>query len=58
MAITRQQLQKELLPGLNALFGLEYKRYPEEWKEIYEANKDKIKDPDHIEPGWKLKIPV
>jgi len=28
------------------------------WKEIYEANKDKIKDPDHIEPGWKLKIPV
>ena len=33
MAITRQQLQKELLPGLNALFGLEYKRYPEEWKD-------------------------
>ena len=28
------------------------------WKEIYEANKDRIKDPDHIEPGWKLKIPV
>jgi len=28
------------------------------WKEIYEANKDKIKDPDHIEPGWKLKIPA
>ena len=27
------------------------------WKEIYEANKDRIKDPDHIEPGWKLKIP-
>jgi nucleoid-associated protein YgaU len=27
------------------------------WKDIYEANKDKIKDPDHIEPGWKLKIP-
>jgi nucleoid-associated protein YgaU len=28
------------------------------WKDIYEANKDRIKDPDHIEPGWKLKIPV
>ena len=27
------------------------------WRDIYEANKDKIKDPDHIEPGWKLKIP-
>lgn len=28
------------------------------WKDIYAANKDKIKDPNHIEPGWKLKIPV
>jgi nucleoid-associated protein YgaU len=27
------------------------------WKDIYEANRDKIKNPDHIEPGWKLKIP-
>ena len=36
MAISRAQLLKELLPGLNALFGLEYKRYPEEHKEIYE----------------------
>ena len=27
------------------------------WGAIYEANKDKIKNPDHIEPGWKLKIP-
>ena len=36
MAISRAQLLKELLPGLNALFGLEYKRYGEEHKEIYE----------------------
>ena len=36
-AITRAQLLKELLPGLNALFGLEYKRYAEEHKEIYET---------------------
>ena len=35
MAITRAQIQKELVPGLNALFGLEYKRYPEEHKDIY-----------------------
>ena len=27
------------------------------WRDIYEANKDQIKNPDHIEPGWKLKIP-
>jgi len=37
MAISRSQLLKELLPGLNALFGLEYKRYSEEHKEIYET---------------------
>lgn len=37
MAISRAQLLKELLPGLNALFGLEYKRYAEEHKEIYEV---------------------
>ncbi len=32
-------------------------RYGVDWKEIYEANRDKIKDPDLIQPGWKLKIP-
>ena len=37
MAISRAQLLKELLPGLNALFGLEYKKYGEEHKEIYET---------------------
>ena len=36
MAISRAQLLKELLPGLNALFGLEYKKYGEEHKEIFE----------------------
>jgi len=37
MAISRAQLLKELLPGLNALFGLEYARYGEEHKEFYEV---------------------
>jgi hypothetical protein len=37
MAISRAQLLKELLPGLNKLFGLEYARYAEEHKEIYEV---------------------
>lgn len=35
-AISRAQMLKELLPGLNALFGLEYAKYGEEHKEIYE----------------------
>jgi hypothetical protein len=35
MAITRSQLVKELEPGLNALFGLEYNRYDNEHTEIY-----------------------
>jgi Mu-like prophage major head subunit gpT len=39
MAISRAQLLKELLPGLNALFGMEYSRYGEEHKEIYEIEK-------------------
>ncbi len=37
MAISRSQLLKELLPGLNALFGMEYARYGEEHKEIFET---------------------
>jgi len=38
-AISRSQLLKELLPGLNALFGMEYNRYAEEHKEIYSIEK-------------------
>jgi hypothetical protein len=37
MAISRAQLLKELLPGLNALFGLEYKKYEQEHKEIFDS---------------------
>jgi hypothetical protein len=37
MAISRAQMLKELLPGLNALFGMEYKTYTEEHKEIFET---------------------
>jgi len=37
MAISRSQQLKELLPGLNALFGLEYKKYEEEHREIFET---------------------
>lgn len=37
MAISRAQLLKELLPGLNALFGQEYESYGEEHLELYET---------------------
>ena len=42
MAITRAQIQKELVPGLNALFGLEYAKYAEEHKDVFTTeNSDK-----------------
>ena len=37
MAISRAQALKELLQGLNALFGLEYNKYENEHSEIYET---------------------
>jgi len=37
MAISRQQLAKELEPGLNALFGLEYKNYENQHSEIFDS---------------------
>lgn len=37
MTISRSQLLKELLPGLNALFGMEYDKYENEHSEIYET---------------------
>ena len=37
MAISRAQMMKELLPGLNALFGLEYQQYEDEASEVYET---------------------
>ena len=37
MAISRSQLVKELEPGLNALFGMEYDRYDDQHAEIYET---------------------
>jgi len=37
MAISRAQLLKELLPGLNALFGMEYKKYPDEHAAIFDT---------------------
>lgn len=33
-------------------------KYGVSWQEIFEANKDQVKNPDLIQPGWKLKIPA
>ena len=38
MAMNRAVFASQLEPGLNALFGLEYRQYPEQWREIFEAN--------------------
>lgn len=38
MPISRAQQQKELVPGLHKLFGLEYKQYEEQHKDIYETD--------------------
>lgn len=38
MAITRAQQLKELVPGLNTIFGLAYKQYGQQWKDLYESN--------------------
>lgn len=38
MPISRANMLKELLPGLNGLFGLEYRKYDEEHKDIYEMD--------------------
>lgn len=38
MAMNRSSFAKQLEPGLNALFGLEYKQYPQQWKAVFESN--------------------
>ena len=43
MAISRAQLAKELEPGLNALFGLEYDRYENEHSEIFTEEASSVK---------------
>lgn len=36
MVMNRNQFRKQLQEGLNAIFGLEYRRYPEEWRDIFD----------------------
>jgi hypothetical protein len=53
MAISRQQLVKELEPGLNALFGLEYKQYANEHAEIFDTeNSDRAFEEEVMLSGF------
>ena len=53
MAISRSQLVKELEPGLNALFGLEYKRYENQHAEIYtNENRDRAFEEEVMLSGF------
>ena len=53
MAISRQQLAKELEPGLNALFGLEYKNYENKHAEIYDTeNSDRAFEEEVMLSGF------
>ena len=53
MAISRAQLVKELEPGLNALFGLEYKNYADEHTQIYDIeNSDRAFEEEVMLSGF------
>ena len=53
MAISRSQLVKELEPGLNALFGLEYKNYADEHAEIFDVeNSDRAFEEEVMLSGF------
>ena len=57
MAISRGQLVKELEPGLNALFGLEYKRYENQHAEIYSTeSSDRAFEEEVMLSGLVLKL--
>jgi len=54
MAISRQQLAKELEPGLNALFGLEYKQYENQHTEIFDTeNSDRAFEEEVMLSGFE-----
>ncbi len=53
MAMTRAQFRKNLEPGLNARFGLEYKRHPNEWRRIFQVeNSTRAWEEDQLMVGF------
>ena len=58
MAISRAQLAKELEPGLNALFGLEYSRYENEHAEVFEEESSDRAFEEEVMLGGFITAPV
>ena len=57
MAISRAQLVKELEPGLNALFGLEYKNYENQHLQIYSVeSSDRAFEEEVMESGFGVLV--
>lgn len=53
MAMNRNQFRKQLSPGLNTVFGMEYVRYPEEWRNIFMVeNSEKAFEEDVLMSGF------
>jgi hypothetical protein len=57
-AMSRAQLLKELLPGLNALFGLQYKRYEDQHKQIYEIENSERSFEEEVKLSGFASAPV
>ena len=57
MAISRAQMLKELLPGLNALFGLEYEKYEDEHTMIYESESSDRSFEEEVKVARYLTVP-
>ena len=52
MTMNRAKFRKELQEGLNTVFGLEYKRYPEEWRQLFDVeNSNKAYEEDVLVAG-------
>jgi phage major head subunit gpT-like protein len=58
MAISRAQLLKELLPGLNALFGMDYKRYEDQHKQIFETETSERSFEEEVKLSGFAQAPV
>ena len=53
MAINRAQLVKELVPGLHALFGLEYERYNNEHEDIFDTeSSESVRGRSNVKWVW------
>jgi len=57
---TGAQARTYMVRGGDSLWKISEEMYGDgnQWNRIYEANKDQIKDPDVIQPGWVLNIPA